>query len=91
MRIKRKSSDRHREQTYGCQGGWWERDGVGVWGQQMQTIICGRDKQQGPNVQHRELYSIFYDKPMEKNILKKKAYICITESLCCTAEINTTL
>ena len=27
---------------------------------------------------------------MEKN-MKKNMYICITKSLCCTAEINTTL
>ena len=27
---------------------------------------------------------------MEKNI-KKNVYLCITESLCCTAEMNTTL
>ena len=54
------------------------------------------DKQQDPTVEHRELYSICWDKPysfpfiMEKNI-KKNVYTCITESLCCTAEINTTL
>ena len=28
---------------------------------------------------------------MEKNILKKNVYVCITESLSCSAEINTTL
>ena len=39
------------------------RDGVGVWGLQMQTIIYIMDKQQGPTVQHRELYSISCDKP----------------------------
>ena len=49
------------------------------------------DKQQGPNVQHRELYSVPYDKPQRKRILKKNVYICIDESLCRTAEINTTL
>ena len=55
------------------------------------------DKQQGPTEQHRELYSISYDKQgMEKNI-KMEIYIYIyiyiykTESLCCTAEVNTTL
>ena len=40
---------------------------------------------------HRELYSIFCDKPQ----WKRKKYICIyiyiTASLCCIAEINTTL
>ena len=39
------------------------RDGAGVWGQQMQTIIYRMDKQQGPTVAHRELYSISCDKP----------------------------
>ena len=30
------------------------RDGLGVWDQQMQTIIYRMDKQQGPTVNHRE-------------------------------------
>ena len=34
------------------------------------------DKQQGPTVQHRELHSIFCNKPQWKRI-----YRCITESL----------
>ena len=34
-----------------------------VWDKQMQTITYRTDKQQGPTVGHRELYSIFYDKP----------------------------
>ena len=41
----------------------WERDGVGVCDQQMQAFIWRMDKQQGPTVQHREVYSILYDKP----------------------------
>ena len=50
------------------------------------------DKQQGPTVEHRELYTMSCDKPSWKRILKKECiYISITESLCCTAEINTTL
>ena len=36
----------------------WETDGLGVWGQGMQTITYRMDKQQGPTVQHRGLYSI---------------------------------
>ena len=38
------------------------RDGLGLWNQQMQTIIYRMDRQQGPIVQHRELYSIPCDK-----------------------------
>ena len=33
------------EQTCGCQRGEGEQDGQGVWGQQMQTITFGVDKQ----------------------------------------------
>ena len=44
------------------------------------------NEQQG----HREQYSIYYDKKMEK-IMKKNAYMCITKSLSHTAETNTTL
>ena len=64
LSMKQKQNYRHREQTGGCQGeGGWERDRQGVWDQQMQTIIYRTDKQQGPTVQHRELYTISYDKP----------------------------
>ena len=31
-------------------------DKLGVWDQQIQTIIYNTDKQQDPTVQHRELY-----------------------------------
>ena len=34
-------------------GGGWRRDGLGVWGLQMQTITCRMDKQD-PTVLHRE-------------------------------------
>ena len=89
MDLFTKQKQIHKEQTGGCQGGeGWGRDGLGVWGQRMQTIIYRMDKQQGPTVQHRELYSISCDKPYGK---EHKKYVCITESLCCTAEINTTL
>ena len=52
LSVKQKQTHRHREETCGCQGGGMEtgRDGVGVWGYQMQTIIYGMDKQQGPTV-----------------------------------------
>ena len=33
------------------------------------------NKQQGPSLQHRELYSVSYDKPEWKSILKKNVYI----------------
>ena len=59
LSMKQKQTHRHGEQTCGCQaGGEQGRDGVGGWALQIQTIIYRMDKQQGPTVQHRELYSI---------------------------------
>ena len=34
------------------------RDGLGVWGEQMQAVIYRLDKQQDPIVQHRKIYSM---------------------------------
>ena len=45
------------------------------------------DKQQG-SIQHRA-YSQYPVKSHNRKDIKKE-YICIAESLCCTAEINTT-
>jgi len=45
-------------------------DGLGVWGEQMQTIIQRTDKQ-GSTVYHRELYSISYDKLYGKEYQKE--------------------
>ena len=55
------------------------RDGLGVWDQQMQTIIYRMDKQQGPTVQHRELQN-YIQYPMmnhKKYYCKKCIYIFI--------------
>ena len=57
----------------------------------MQTIIFRMDKQQGPTVYHRELYLLHCDKSIMGKSMKNKKYICIAESLCCTAGINTTM
>ena len=39
------------------------RDKLGVWDEQIHTATYKKDEQQGPTVQHRELYSICYHKP----------------------------
>ena len=39
------------------------KEGLGAWGQQMETSIYRIEKQQGPSVQHRELHSMPCDKP----------------------------
>ena len=57
--TKQKQIHRHREQICGCQGGWEVGEGwLGSLG-----LADANYKQQGPSVEHRELYSIFCDKP----------------------------
>ena len=63
---------------------------LGVWDWHMHTTVYGMDGHWGPAVQHGELYSIFYDNLHGKRIFIDMC-ICITISLCCTVEINTTL
>ena len=55
------------------------------------NLLCRMDKQQSPTVQQRKQCSISCGKPQWKRIEEKCVYIGITESLHCTAEINTTL
>ena len=57
----------------------------------MQTITFRMDEHHGPAVQQRGVCSVSQDEPQWKIILRKKAYMCKTESLCNTAEIDTTL
>ena len=67
-----------------------EKDVLGVWGWQMQTITLRMDKQQGL-IQHRELYPVSWDKSQWKRILKKKIYICKMNHSAVTAEIGKTV
>ena len=63
--LSMKQNQRHKDQTGGCQvGGGWERGGVGGRDQQMPAYIYmyRMNKQQGPTVEHRELYPISCDK-----------------------------
>ena len=67
--TKQKQTHRHRKQTYGYQWGkMGGGDKLGVWDQQIHTTIYKIDKQEGPTVQHRELYSIFCDNLEGKRI-----------------------
>ena len=68
--------------------------GVWTWGWDchMHTEVYGMTGQQEPAVQHRELYTIFFDNRYGKKIRKSMDMcICRTESLCGAAEIITTL
>ena len=62
--MKQKHIHTYRENRLnGCQGeGGQGKEGLGDWDQQMRTIMYRMDKQQGPTVQHGELYSISYNK-----------------------------
>ena len=66
-------------------GRGWEEDGTGSLGLADETGIYGMNKQK------ILLYSIgnYIQHPVIN--LNEKEYICITELLCYTAEINTTL
>ena len=56
----------------------------------MQTVTFGMDKQWGPTVYHRELYPVSCVKTWWKIVWEKRMDICMTGSLCCTAEIDMT-
>ena len=83
LSMKQKRTQRHREETCGCCGG---RERLGVWDQQMQTSIYRMGKQQGNYIQYPATNCNGKAYEREKNI-----QVCITESLCCTPETNTTL
>ena len=80
MNLFTKQNHRCRKQTYGYQKGReGRRDKLGVWDQQMQTTIYKIDKQQGPNVQSKELYSISYSNYSGKES-EKESFCCIPEA-----------
>ena len=89
LQNKNKLSDIEKRLVVAKGQGGQRREGMGIWYYQSQAIIYRMTKQQSPTVQHRGLYSTSRDKPQWKKY--EKEYIYITESLCCTEEINTTL
>ena len=68
----------------------WGKDGVRIWGQQMQTSIYRMGKQQGFIVQHRDYthYSVINHNGKD---YEKDLYIYKMESICYTIEMNTML
>ena len=73
LSTKQKHIHRHREQSCGCQGGWGkDKDGLGAWGQQMQTMTFRMDKQQVPTVQYREPCPISWDEPQGEKYRKRR-------------------
>ena len=68
LSTEQKQTQRHKEQTCSCQGvkGIGRKD----WkvGASKCKLIYRMDKQQGPIIYHRKLYSISYYKPEWKNM-----------------------
>ena len=62
--------------------------GVGDW--HTHTVVYGMTGQWGPAEQHRKLYPIFYNN-LEQMLKTMDVCVGTTESLCCIAEIITTL
>ena len=70
LSMKQKQTHRQGEQTCGCQWRGGRRRGweVGSLGLADASYIYRTNKQQGPTVQHRELYSVSCDTPEWKRI-----------------------
>ena len=76
LSVKQKQTQRCKEQICGCQGRGEEWEGrTGSLGLADANFINRMYKQQGPSVQHRELYSISCDKPNGKQYEKEYIYI----------------
>ena len=52
---------RHRRQTFGSQRERPGEDKLGVWDEQIHSTGHKTDKLQGPTVQHRELYRVYFN------------------------------
>ena len=86
-----KQTHRQREETCGCQGGG---GGIGVdreFGVSRCKLLHLERKNDKVLLYSTENYIQSPGQTMSKNNIPKNIYIGITESLCCRAEINTTL
>ena len=89
--VKQKQNLRHREQTGGCQGGeGWRRDGgeVGVSRGKLLYIEWKSNKVLTHSTEKYSQYPMLNHNEKE---YKKELDICITESFCCIATIDTIL
>ena len=95
LSVKQKQNYRHREQTGGSGVGGSKREGFGggmgykVGVRRCKLLYRELISNKVP-LHSTENYIQYPDKPYGKEYIKKE-YICLTESLCCTAEINTAL
>ena len=87
--TKQKQTHRYRKQTYGYQRGKWEgiNQEFGIY-----TLLCLKQITIKGLLCSAENYSQYFVITYKgKESEKEQIYICLTESLCCTPEANTTL
>ena len=89
LSTKQKQTHRHREQTHGCQEGVGE-GWIGSMGLADANYI-GRINSKVLLYSTENYIQFPVINHNGKEYEKENIYVCITESLCCTAEINTTL
>ena len=85
MNLPMKHTESQTERTdWLCPAGRW---GGTEWDRQMQTIIYRVDTQQGPTIQHREVWSVPCDNPQWR-ILNIYIYVCVYTHNCITVLIQ---
>ena len=68
------------------------RDSQGVWEGLVHNTIFKMDNQQGPTLQHAELFSMLCASLDRRGVWgRMDTYVCMAESLCCSPETTTTL
>ena len=68
------------------------RDSQGGWEGHVHTAVFRMDNQQGPIVQHMELFSMFYASLDGRGVWgRMDTCVWMAESLCCSPETTTTL
>ena len=89
--TKQKYAHRHRKQTYGYQRGKW--GGVNQeFGININTLLYIKQITNKDHMQSTSIYTQYFVITYKRKELEKEyIYVCITESLCCTPENNTTL
>ena len=90
-----KQTHKHREQPCSCQEGREWEEGVG-WTENLGLVDPNYYIQNGQKIRpyciaQSTLTNLLGQTIMKNNIKKKNAYICMSESLSCTAEIGTIL
>ena len=92
--YKQKQTYRHQKQTYGHQREMWaegRRGKSGAWNEHKHNTKYKTDNQQGLYVTGNSTQYSGINFKRKESKKRMNICICITESLCCTSETNTTL